>query len=254
LSTRLPDFLEYTVVMGTIQRWVASAICQLLLGAGLLLGGAWALRHRGRGHALLVVAVGPLLALLVLAGLGLHPFGGLRHCLPITPALLLLFAAGCAWLGRRKPATAQLVGGGVLVLMLASNVLLVPYLFRFDLKQVLVDIRPLVQPGDAVLVAGPQAVRVFRHYHDEDPWLDRVIYLDRPVLTEHVEASEIAAQARAVLGGNCRLWTVAFPPEAERIPPTLKDLAIRQAAFDRVGAQATLWLRRADRAQPEGSE
>jgi hypothetical protein len=246
VSTRLPDFLEYTVLAAKQER-ILTAICGLLLGAGLLLGGAWAIRHRGRGHALLVVAIGPLLALLLLAGMGLHPFGGIRHSLPISPAILLLFATGCAWFGRRNPATAKLVVGVVLVMMLASDLLLVPYMFRWDVKEVLADIRQQAQPGDAVLVVGWHAVEVFRHYHDQDPWLDRVIYLDRPALPERVEAvPEIAAQAQSVLRSGHRLWTVAFQPEEDRIPRTLKDLAIRQTAIDRVRVHAALWLRRAD--------
>jgi hypothetical protein len=245
LFTQLPDFLKY-IVLAKMKVLVFTAISGLLLGVGLLLGAAWALRRRGRGHALLLVAVGSLVALLLLAGLGLHPFGGIRHCLPLTPPLLLLFAAGCAWWGRRKPGRAALVVGVILVLMLVSDFLEVPTMYRFDFKEIVADLRQRAQPGDAVLAVGSHAV-VFRHYYDQDPCLDRVIYLDRPLETERREAvGELQAQARSVLSSGRRLWTVAAQHEADHLHSLLKDLAIRQTAIDRARVCAVLWLRRDD--------
>jgi hypothetical protein len=245
LSTQVPNLLTY-IVLADMKALLYNAVGGLLLGVGLVLGVAWALRRRGRGHALLVVAVGSLVALLLLAGLGLHPFGGIRHCLPLTPPLLLLFAAGCAWWGRRQPGRAALVVSGVLVLMLASDFFVVPTMYRFDVKEIVADLRQHAQSGDAVLVVGFHTA-VFRHHYDLDPCLDRVIYLDGPLETERGEAvGRLKAQARSVLSSGRRLWTVAAQPEEDVLDSLLKDLAIRQAAIERVRVRAVLWLRRDD--------
>ena len=85
-----------------------------LTAAGLLLTLALTARAADTFAGSWDTTFGPMtltqdLAFVGMAGTGLHPFGGIRHCLPLTPVLFLLASAGIVQLFRYTPRGADLV-------------------------------------------------------------------------------------------------------------------------------------------------
>lgn len=139
----------------------------------------------GRYGAALLFAVVPLLALaatvrrdrdaawiggatavavagfVTLAGVRVHPYGALRHCLPLTPLLLVAIAAGLVHLHDRVPRVGAFLAAacllGLLVCSTIGAVVAERDRHNHDGAGLLAALRERVADGDVVVVIGQDA-------------------------------------------------------------------------------------------------
>ncbi|MFL6115156.1 MAG: glycosyltransferase family 39 protein, partial [Catenulispora sp.] len=158
-TTGLIRFLTLSSVSGP--RW--HALCGLAwLPAVVAL--AYAARGIKRHFALLLVSVGTLLGFIVMAGVGLHPYGGIRQCLALAPGLFLLYSCGVGVLHQLpRPCSATADAAFVLMmgLMVAADWRSVPALNKYDIKRSIEAIESKAGDHDEVVVVGRHACIVF---------------------------------------------------------------------------------------------
>ncbi|MCZ2341890.1 MAG: glycosyltransferase family 39 protein [Bacteroidales bacterium] len=130
------------------------------LGMGMLVAlAAWPQERAELGPRLWRIWIlGVMAVFLLFAGMGLHPFGGVRHCLPLAPLILLGLAAGLNRLGQSRSRLIRFgswaVSLGLIGIMGKVTFLDAPNWWRFDILSVMNDIRADVHPHDTVLAAG----------------------------------------------------------------------------------------------------
>ncbi len=194
----------------------------------------------GRGR-LVLVALGPFVALLAAAGLHAHPFGPIRHCLPLAPGLFLLAACGLDALGRRANLVAALLAA--LLVGAAGHGLPKAREWYFeDVPGILEQLRVAMSPGDKLYVEA-QARPMFAHKTRRQPW-------PAPVATntEWLRSGELAADIERAFAGTERLWVVF---DHSRIGAMAKTEALLhqrgyelRARLESHSTRATLWVRR----------
>ncbi len=108
------------------------------------------------------VALVPLAIVFVAAGIHLHPFGGIRHCLPLAPGIFLLIACGLDELGRHSRAISGLVAAA-LVACSAHGIHDVRDWYFEDVPGVLADARAAAREGDVLFVES-WSQPAFKHY------------------------------------------------------------------------------------------
>jgi hypothetical protein len=232
IPARLTEFFDYLFPFGRVAalgpRWKAVGM-GLAAGTALVLvaGVVWAIRRPGRGSALLLTALGTLVAFVILAGIGRHPFGGIRHCLPVTPAVLLLAAAGVVALGRRWPLVADGAALLLLGLMVRADCVDVPGWQRQDVKGMLATLRDDVRPGEIVVILGDHACRVVRHCRGADSDQLHLVYHPLPVSEDDEVKTSAAQRAIGAALAEGPVWLVWMHNFREKMP-----------AFERAAEQA----------------
>jgi hypothetical protein len=249
LATRPAEYLEY---LATARRmsWPWRLVC-LLNWAPIVAGLIWGARLRGRGRAVLWLALAPALGLVATAALQLHPFGPVRHCLPLAPGILLAHVAGWAWLRRhgwRWPADAMMIG--LLVFAVIGQKRTVDW-HRHDLKDVLETARDQFEEDDG-LVFLVMAGSVYRYYEPEvglSTWPP--VYCDAVKLAkaklgpefEGLRDGDFSALIDRTLSGRRRLWLVGVQEDAAAAEAILAKQAHKASQIDGFRVHASLWIR-----------
>ena len=250
VGARLGEYLEY-LASGTelsLPGRLACALAWAPLAAALL----WARWGSGRDRAVLWFAGFPLVILIVLAGFQVHPFGPIRHCLPLAPGVLLLLAAGWTRLRRRGHGWAADASLAALLGLAAfGDWTVIPRWHDHDLRGLLAQIQPQMDPDDGV-VFSIMAGSVHRYYEAELPPLGHsAMYcdavkkaragVDDPGLgTEEIGFEGLLARSLP----HCRrLWLLSIHEDPRPLESLLAHQARREDEIDRPNARASLWVR-----------
>jgi hypothetical protein len=130
-----------------------------------------------------------------------HPFGGIRHCLPLAPGLFLLAACGLDELGRKSRVSAALLAAA-LVACAASGIHDVRDWYYEDVPGVLEEARASATQGD-VLFVDAWSRPAFLHYAKELAWPGPV------ALGESQEPMEsLARELEVSAGKGSRVWVL----------------------------------------------
>lgn len=239
LTEHVPEMWEYFLQAAPLgPRWTLVGI---LLAVPALAAAFWAARRRWTQRALLLVGLGgPVLAIL-LAGLGLHPFGGTRHCLALAPGLFLIVAAGNARLERRLPWAADASMAGLLGLMVYGQVVVLPGKHYHDYPDLSARMERQVEPADMIHVAGGGAEFVLKHYRDASPLLERASWFNDREGGPESRMAEFTRTIDEQLAGGHRIWVIEFPLEKQGVEPAFAGKAQVVATISCRGIQATLW-------------
>ncbi len=140
----------------------------LVLMVVSLAAGAVLLRKDRFGSLVNCWLVGVLAGFLVLAGLGLHPYGGIRHCLPLSPLILLAVAGGIGqllttrfWWGR---ILAELICLGLVGVMVGTSLTITRIAQRNQISELVPALLERMQAGDSVAVVdGLTAISVVNY-------------------------------------------------------------------------------------------
>ncbi len=240
----LPDFLQYTFLGGpTGPRWTALALLAL---APAIFAAARARTDR-RHRAATAFAAGTLLAFVALAGAGLHPLGGTRHCLPLTPGLLLLLALGLERLGRVSRPLALAWGGLSLALMTYGTVHTMRGKHDHALRPLAAEAAARMKPADRVICPGNGSVTVFRHYESLFPWAGRITYCgEGPGDAPGPAFEPTFADALAASG---RVWVVEVDPPEAAFRETAERTARVAEVIDLPKVRVALWVPRTPTAE-----
>lgn len=217
---------------------------------------------RGTGGRWVLAVVACEVGLFVsLAGAGLHPYGGIHHCLPLTPAVVLCVAAAVAKLAARKRAYARLAGELAFVALLGlagySLVRSVPHRRRHDVSAVIAAVGPRLQPGDAVVAADRHVfIMLANEITGDSGWAYRENEACRRaggVVTTGVEwagrrvvcavGPEHVGRAASACGAS-RVWVINREPvgdPAGRLGPGEGFRPVDEVLYD--GCRATCWQR-----------
>lgn len=233
----------------------------------IAVGAAWACRRRrrGRGLALAMVALGPPATLLVLAGLRLHPFGPIRHCLPLAPGLMLLFAAGYQRLRRDHRRTADLALASLLGVALWADLAVIPGWHDHDFAGIVAAVADEARPGDGAIFS-VMSGSVYQYYHPSDgppaPF-DTIVYCDAPKRFRAGRShngppppASFPDQAAEAMAGSSsgRVWLFT----THESPATFEAVLVRRARkvkeIQRLHAAASLWVRDDEDARTRGDE
>ncbi|HQU46545.1 MAG TPA: hypothetical protein PK867_27305 [Pirellulales bacterium] len=211
LTTNLSGFIGHTTFseyMGHLSpAWHKVSLIGLLPLAGVL---AAALRRGTQAKLIAALSLSTFLAFVLLAGVGAHPFGAVRHTLPLTPLLYLLYATGMVLL-RRYVVSRAASGLAFLLLvvqMLTADAALVPGYMRFDYRMMQAHIAGKRRPREWVVVTGPLASPGLKHLSGSDRW-DQVpwFYVPHSPRTPH-EAAEIRGLLKEAFKNSSGIWFV----------------------------------------------
>ena len=232
-----------------------------LAAAPLLLGVATSCRRPGRGWALVLLNILPTSFFLLTAGLHLHPFGGIRHCLPLAPGVLVLYAAGLIRLRRLwKPAGDLLLALSVAIAF-TSTLEVPPNMHTHDVPGVLRELKSQCLPGDRLVVNGygePSAVYYTRELGIK---LDGITVLgDEPSEFDDSAVRSLAHSldpwkpaskpvvSSPLFGPSGRCWLlgldISAPVEMTR---PLAERGEKRLEIHRFRANASLWTLRSPR-------
>jgi 4-amino-4-deoxy-L-arabinose transferase-like glycosyltransferase len=188
----------------------------LLALAGLIF---W---RRTRRAAAWLLATSVLLPMLAVIGLALrNPDYHERYAIAVTAPLLLLVAGGVGWLdwrtwrrGQALAARSRVLAAALpLVAALAlagANLLAVQQLYtdttlhKPDFRGAAATIQAGLQPGDVVLVDGPDPNKVFLHYYTGAAPVIAVADLEQAPL------AEADARLRALTAGAPHVWELLY--------------------------------------------
>ncbi len=186
----------------------------LLASAGLIF---W---WRTRRAAALLLATGVLLPMAAVIALALrNPDYHERYAITVTAPLLLLTAGGVGWLDwrtwRRSQLTATPAGAAALPLIAAlllagANLIAVQRLYtdatlhKPDFRSAAQTIMAGLQPGDVVLVDGPDPNKVFLHYYKGAAPVIAVADL------EHASLEEADVRLRELTAGAAHVWELLY--------------------------------------------
>ena len=103
----------------------------------------------------MVTGLAVVLVFLLLAGIGKHPYGGIRHCLVVTPLVLATMAGG---LGVGTSRLARIVSECFFVLIVGlmayGVVRVIPGENRYEFSQILPALADRTTPSDVLYVTG----------------------------------------------------------------------------------------------------
>jgi hypothetical protein len=193
-----------------------------------------------------------MVSLILLAGFQLHPFGPIRHCLPLAPGVLLLLAAG--WTRLREaghPWVADASLAALLGLALFGDATEISRWHGHDLKRLLATASREMNEGDGV-VFSVMAGSVYRYYEPELPLETRPrMYCDavkqaRSGTTPDVAATRIANFDRLMelsLPDCRRVWFFSVHEDARPIESLLARHAHKARTIEGLNTKGSLWIR-----------
>ena len=245
-------FAAYTVSDGMPAEWRTWLVW---LYGGLALGGVF-FWWRVRRAAALFLAVGVLVPLALVLALALrNPDYHERYAIALTAPLLLLVAGGVGlfdgnfWRrgagespsGARRSFLAPLGALVVTLVLVSANGIAVQRLYtdaalhKPDFRGAAQRILAGLQPGDVVLVDGPDPKKVFLHYYDGPAPVYEVSELEKASLEDAGE------RVQELIGGAQRVWEVLYfhPPAAVQM--WLATQAWATEATDHNGIRVTLY-------------
>jgi Dolichyl-phosphate-mannose-protein mannosyltransferase len=217
-GTQISAFFAYPLLGAPLgPRWTAVSLATL----GICLATtAWAARRSGRYRFILLYLTSEIATFLALAAVGKHPFGGLRHCMPLHPVLFLALAAGVQRLGRRSTASGCAIGGLLVLLMTYGDAKVLPVKHYCSLRGVLASLRQAYRPGDWVLIKGAGAVTVIGHHYLRDyPWLSPVTICGLPLGASKPTCPAFDEAIVDALRASPRVWVIEMFEVGEPPPP-----------------------------------
>jgi hypothetical protein len=254
LATKLVEMLDY--LTQTSPAGIGLRLVSLAAWLPLVLGIIVARRAGGRGRALLVTTVLPVVALMVLAGLRLHPFGGIRHCLPLAPGILLLYATGLEVLRRSVPMLSALSLMILVAVSIRGNWTSIPGWHVYDTMDLVARVETLAQPGDVACFSTLSgSVRRFYARGTRNRFAE-IVYCDGgtdPAGPDEVRPRRrpsprvIESQLVAALRRSPRLWLISADDNMAGIEKLLAPHAHKSADLRGRLSRASLWKSNTDR-------
>jgi len=187
----------------------------LLAVGGLIV---WWRTRRAAALLLATSVLGPMAAVMALALR--NPDYHERYAITVTAPLLLLAAGGVGWLDwrawRRAPTAPACAGSGAALPLLAvlvlagANLIAVQRLYndttlhKPDFRSAAQTIMDGLQPGDVVLVDGPDPSKVFLHYYTGAAPVIAVADLENATL------AEADVRLREVTAGAPHVWELLY--------------------------------------------
>ena len=213
----------------------------------LAVGGGWFWWRTRRAAAilLLVLLLVPFVAALALAAR--NPDYHERYTIFLTVPLLLLAAGGTGLLDLRfwRPARSAwlslLAPAIVVALLVLANGLALQQLYtntalhKPDYRSAAARIRAEEQPGDVILVDGPDPAKVFLHYYKGSAPVYAVGELQR------AGAEQVAEELRKLTAGAPRVWELLFFHNPAAVQVFLATQAWATEATDHNGPLVTLY-------------
>ena len=208
----------------------------------------WWRTHRAAAIYLVLVLLAPVAAAVALAMR--NPDYHERYTIFVAAPLLLLAAGGTGLLDIRfwRPAStarfsplALLAPGIVVALLVAANgqavqqLYINPALQKPDYRSAAERISAELQPGDVILVDGPDPAKVFLHYYRGAAPVHAVGELQR------AGAEQVAAELAKLAVGAPRVWELLFFHAPAAVQVWLATQAWATEATDHNGPRVTLY-------------
>jgi len=185
----------------------------------------------------------PVAFTLVAACFHLHPFGGVRHCVPLLPGVLLVLAAGITEIGSSSRVWGALVAA-FFVGAAAHELPLARSLYFEDVAGLIAQVRARAAPGDAAVV-DPPSRPAFAYYTRNDPWPGPV----SPGGEEWLASGPLAATIESSLATSPRVWVFHGLKRSEVVSRAEAIVGAHHERRDEIvdsegqGVRAALWVR-----------
>ena len=175
---------------------------------------------------LAVVSLGALAAFVLMAGVGAHPFGAVRHALPLTPSFFLLFTYAIVTLLERGRALAALAWGFLLLVviqMAAADYVAVPHWHKWGFRDTVAEVEAKKTSEETVVVAGIYASIAFQHYVGPGNDPARWVYVNESPVPKPAESALLRDSVKTSLRRTSGVWIVeVFDPQSPSMD--LRDL------------------------------
>lgn len=194
---------------------------------------------------LAILTLTTLAAFLLAAGTGAHPFGAVRHALPLSPLIFLLYAAGLTALHRRRGCS-RLAGWGAALLLLVqmgvADAEVLPCYHRFDYRCMKEYVDARRASNEVVLVAGYWVTAKYQHLSGstetaQPPWY----YVPISPMPDLAKLPAIKTLVDYSLAQSAGLWVI----EIEDCLPyfDLGNQGLVSESHSMTGIRATHWTR-----------
>jgi 4-amino-4-deoxy-L-arabinose transferase-like glycosyltransferase len=230
VAKHLPELFGY-FVCGRDWRYVS------LLALAVSLAGALSRPRIG------LLGLFPVAFTLVAACFHLHPFGGVRHCVPLLPGVLLVLACGITEIGRSSRIGGALVAA-FFVGAAAHELPAARSLYFEDMAGLVATVRSRAAPGDAVVV-DPPSRPAFDYYTRNAPWSGPVSAGGE----EWLASGPLAATIESSLATSPRVWVLHGLKRRDVVQRAEAIVGAHHERRDEVvdpegqGVRAALWVR-----------
>jgi len=161
------------------------------------------------------VSLGTFAAFVFLAGVGAHPFGAIRHTLPLTPGIFLLFTYGVVTLLERGGAWAPLgwaCPSLLIIQMLAADYAVVPDYMTYQMRDMLAGIESKSTSEDCVVAVGPWTCASLSHYVGSSRRFANIAYVQFPWAPQLADSSDFRHAVETSFERSSNLWVLGVGP------------------------------------------